>query len=550
MRKARLTLKKKKKVSAFGEMIRNSRIAKPGWGEITALQGYRLLISALALVLTFGAFDREWVRFENLDLARGLALVYFCASVVLALHVVNNSMLRQLQILVGLLVDVVALSLAIMLTRGLENTIPLLLLVSLGVTTHYLPMRLAMGFGALAVIGLLAALLVREFTQGLTQASVNAAMVGVFCFGVAAVSAMLGERARNAEALAARRRMELLDMDRLNDLVVHRMRTGVLVLDENGRVQRMNESARRQLGGPQRGELPIEAISPVLDEMWRTWRKNGTQPQSPTSMAAQTVPSLPRFIRLFADRDDLSVVFLEDIVLLNQHAEALTLDSLGRLSASIAHELRNPLGAIRQAGQLLGEASDLPERHQKLIGIIDKHSQRLEHIVRGVLDLAKREMAKPDVITMNQWLTAQVEEFRLTRLPEGDDIVLLLPPNESEILFDPVHLDQVVGNLMGNALNYGRPAQGPLVITVTLTNVVNQPLVLRIADNGAGIPEDKVELAFKPFYTTGKGGTGLGLYLCRQLCESNSATLDYEPVAEGGASFVTRFHRPVIFGDG
>ncbi len=541
---------KPKKVSAFGELIRNSRIAKPGWGEITALQGYRLLVSALALVLTFGAFDREWVRFENLHLARGLAMGYFGAAVVLALHVVNDSMIRQLQILIGLLVDILALSLAVMLTRGLENTIPLLLLVSLGVTAHYLPMRLAMGFGALAVIAMLSALLTREFAEGLTQASFNAAMVGIFCFVVAAVSALLGERARNAEALAARRRMELLDMDRLNDLVVHRMRTGVLVLDENGRVQRMNESARRQLGGNStRGELPIETISPLLDELWRAWRKDGQQPQSPTSLAAQTVPSLPRFIRLFADRDDLTVVFLEDIVLLNQHAEALTLDSLGRLSASIAHELRNPLGAIRQAGQLLGEATDLPERHQKLIGIIDKHSQRLEHIVRGVLDLAKREMAKPDVITMNRWLTSQVEEFRLTRLPEGDDIELLLPPNETEILFDPVHLDQVVGNLLGNALNYGRPDQGPLVITVTLSAAVNQPLVLRVADNGAGIPEDKVDLAFKPFYTTGKGGTGLGLYLCRQLCESNSATLDYEPVPEGGASFVIRFHRPVIFGD-
>ena len=226
------------------------------------------------------------------------------------------------------------------------------------------------------------------------------------------------------------------------------------------------------------------------------------------------MPSLPRFIRLFAEHNDLTVVFLEDIVLLNQHAEALTLDTLGRLSASIAHELRNPLGAIRQAGQLLGEAPDLPDRHRKLIGIIDKHSQRLEHIVRGVLDLAKRERARPDVININTWLVNQVEEFRLTRLPEGDLLELDLATTTSEILFDPVHLDQVFGNLLGNAINYGRPVRGPLQITVRLAVSANEPPRLLIADNGSGIPPDKVELAFKPFYTTGKGGTG---YSCSPL---------------------------------
>ncbi|MCK9489551.1 MAG: HAMP domain-containing histidine kinase [Xanthomonadales bacterium] len=541
--------RRKRNTGFFSELMRSHLIAAPNWRELMALHSYRCALGLLAVALTFGAYDREWVRFEDLHITRALGLGYLGAAVVLLLYALNDRLSRQGQLLLGVILDIAVMSTAMLFTRGLEGMLPLLLLVSLAGAANFLPMRLAMGMAAFAVIGMQAAMISHGLGDGITKAGADAAVFGVATFVVAAIASLLGERVREAEALAARRRMELLDMDRLNDLVVHRMRTGVLVLDEAGRIQRMNESAWRQLGGPRRGELPIDEVSPLLAQGWHRWREGGQQPGAPTSLAEGTVPSLPRFIRLFAENNDLTVVFLEDIVLLNQHAEALTLDTLGRLSASIAHELRNPLGAIRQAGQLLGEAPDLPDRHRKLIGIIDKHSQRLEHIVRGVLDLAKRERARPDVININSWLATQIEEFRLTRLPEGDLLDLQLPTATSEILFDPVHLDQVVGNLLGNAINYGRPAVGPLEITVSLSVSANEPPRLLIADNGSGIPADKIELAFKPFYTTGKGGTGLGLYLCRQLCEANSATLDYDSQPGRGAGFVVRFHRPVIFGN-
>lgn len=541
--------RRRQQTGFFSELTRSHLVAAPNWRELLALHSYRCALGLLAVALTFGAYDREWVRFEDLHITRALALGYLGAAVVLLLYALNKRLSRPNQLLLGVVLDIAVMSTAMLFTRGLEAMLPLLLLVSLAGAANFLPMRLAMGMAAFAVIGIQTGMITHGLGEGITKAGADAAVFGVATFVVAAIASLLGQRAREAEALAARRRMELLDMDRLNDLVVHRMRTGVLVLDEDGRIQRMNESAWRQLGGPRRGELPIDAVSPLLAEAWYSWREDGRQPGAPTSLAEGTVPSLPRFIRLSAEHNDMTVVFLEDIVLLNQHAEALTLDTLGRLSASIAHELRNPLGAIRQAGQLLGEAPDLPERHRKLIGIIDKHSQRLEHIVRGVLDLAKRERARPDVININTWLATQVDEFRLTRLPEGDQLTLELPATTSEILFDPVHLDQVFGNLLGNAINYGRPERGPLEITVRLTVSASEPPRLLIADNGPGIPAEKVELAFKPFYTTGKGGTGLGLYLCRQLCEANSATLDYERQADGGAGFLLRFHRPVIFGN-
>ena len=117
-------------------------------------------------------------------------------------------------------------------------------------------------------------------------------------------------------------------------------------------------------------------------------------------------------------------------------------------------------------------------------------------------------------------------------------------------MFDPVHLEQVVGNLLGNAMSYGRRADAALRISVALTAVQgDKPCELSVADNGNGIPPDRVDQAFKPFYTTGAHGTGLGLYLCRQLCEANGADLDYEPVPEGGARFVIRFRRRALLTD-
>jgi two-component system sensor histidine kinase PilS (NtrC family) len=545
-----MLMKRENLAAAFARLVQSGQIAQPSQRERNYLRAYRVVIGLLGVVLTFAAYERAWIQFDDLHVARAVAIGYFGGAVVLILYAVNEKLSAPAELVIGLALDIAVISMAMALTSGVETVLPLLLLVSLAGTTHYLPVRLATGAAAAAVIAMLLALFSHGIDGGVDQVTANAAAIGIVCFVVAAIASLVGARARTAEALAERRSAELIDLDRLNDLVVQRMRTGVLVLDRTGRIQRMNESAWRMLGGPKRSEAPISAVSSTLHDNWQTWRTGAEQPQIPSIMAEGGSPVLPRFLRLFAERDDLTVVFLDDATLLNQRAEALTLDTLGRLSASIAHELRNPLAAIQQSGQLLAESTDLPSRDKRLVEIIGKHSQRLERIVRGVLDLAKREGAKPETIELETWLTRYLDEFRMTRLPEADELVFISPSRECEVLFDPVHLEQVVGNLLGNALNYGRRADTTLRITVTMDGGrrASDPLLVSVADNGAGIAPDRVDQAFKPFYSTGVHGTGLGLYLCRELCEANGADLDYEPVPEGGASFVIHFHRQAMLG--
>lgn len=545
-----MLMKRENLVATFAKLVQSGQIAQPSQRERNYLRMYRIVLGLLAVALTFAAYQRDWIRFDDLHIARAMAIGYFGSAIVLILYAVNEKLSAPAELIIGLALDIAAVSMAMALTSGVESVLPLLLLVSLAGTTHYLPVRLAIGAAAAAVIAMLLALFSHGLGGGFDQVTANAAAIGVVCFVVAAIASLVGARARTAEALAERRSAELVDLDRLNDLVVQRMRTGVLVLDRTGCVQRMNESAWRMLGGPKRSEAPMSSVSPALQSAWQTWRTGAEQPQVPAVMAEGGGPVLPRFLRLFAERDDLTVVFLDDATLLNQRAEALTLDTLGRLSASIAHELRNPLAAIQQSGQLLAESTDLPSRDKRLVEIIGKHSQRLERIVRGVLDLAKREGAKPETIELETWLTRYLDEFRMTRLPEADELVFISPSRECEVLFDPVHLEQVVGNLLGNAMNYGRRTDAVLRMTVTLEGGrrAGDPLELSVADNGNGIAPERIEQAFKPFYTTGVHGTGLGLYLCRELCEANGADLDYEPVPDGGASFVMRFHRQAMLG--
>src|SRR5690606_28868157 len=223
---------------AFARLVPSGQIAQPSQRGRNYLRAYRLVLALLAVVLTFAALDRAWIRFDDLHVTRAMALAYLGAAVVLILYAVNERITAPTELVLGLLLDVAAVSLAMMFSRGMESALPLLLLVSLAGTAHYLPVRLGMGAAALSVIAMLVAMFSHGISEGMDHATANAAAIGVVCFVVAAVASLIGTRARDAEALAAQRGADLLDMDRLNDLVVQRMRTGVLVVDRDARIQR------------------------------------------------------------------------------------------------------------------------------------------------------------------------------------------------------------------------------------------------------------------------------------------------------------------------
>jgi two-component system sensor histidine kinase PilS (NtrC family) len=220
------------------------------------------------------------------------------------------------------------------------------------------------------------------------------------------------------------------------------------------------------------------------------------------------------------------------------------LAALGRLSASIAHEIRNPVGAMSHAGQLLAESPRIGPDERRLTDIIRNNSERVSTIINNVLQLSRRDPTKPTRLLLGDWLEDFIGEFSETMQVSKAQIGVHEEADDLEVRFDPSHLHQVVWNLCDNAIKYGEVRDGISVeIKLSRLNPSTRPL-LEIADRGPGIEPQVVDRIFEPFFTSRKGGTGLGLFIARELCQLNRAVLLYEPRDGDGSVFRIVFSDP------
>jgi two-component system sensor histidine kinase PilS (NtrC family) len=342
---------------------------------------------------------------------------------------------------------------------------------------------------------------------------------------------------RASEALAEQRGTDLANLAQVNDLIIRRMRTGVLLVDDANHIHQINESAWLLLGNPGIDQRDLGTVAPELSRRLYHWRTSHELDSSAVALAEGVPEVVPRFTRLSAHDDSHVLIFLDDTSLVSQRAEQLTLTTLGRLSASIAHEIRNPLAAIRYSAQLLAE-SDLSDADQRMVEIINNHCGRVNEIIENILQLSRRERSRPESLDLNHWTTRFVDEYKESNDVGQDSLRSLLYPRPVEALADPQHLQQVVWNLVQNALHYGRmPNEPARVMVVARLATDHGPPLLEVTDRGPGIPPKVAAQIFEPFFTTHEYGTGLGLYLAKQMCEANQANLEYVPVAGGGSCF-------------
>jgi two-component system sensor histidine kinase PilS (NtrC family) len=219
-----------------------------------------------------------------------------------------------------------------------------------------------------------------------------------------------------------------------------------------------------------------------------------------------------------------SVIFLQDVTAIENQAQQLKLASMGRLAASIAHEVRNPLSAIGHATALLGEDLEQPV-HIRLLKIVGDNVARVNRMVEDILQLSRKVQVQEEPLPLAAFLAELRMEFQETHgLAEG--VVRIEPAGAATVRFDPLHLREIVLNLLNNAVRYASGAPGSMRLFLIADR--SGRLELHVQDDGPGIsPEVRAHL-FEPFYTTSSKGTGLGLYLARELCLNNGALLDYE----------------------
>jgi two-component system, NtrC family, sensor histidine kinase PilS len=343
-------------------------------------------------------------------------------------------------------------------------------------------------------------------------------------------------RLRSSELLSARQAQDIVDLQQINQSIVNRMHTAILVCSQSGIIKLNNPAAEAYA---HQGDLLHE----VLFECLQQWQQNQQQRFERIEIDQHGQKVHPSFLQLNPNQENSDIlIFLEDSLELTQRAQHLKLASLGRLTASIAHEIRNPLGAISQAGQLLNEAEYLLTPDRKLLNIIDNHSKRINNIINTILSLGKNEHWQPEVITIRPWLTHFLQGYKQGQ--PSDMSISIDMDDELCCRFEEREFEQILCNLLDNAVRYSHANinQGKVVLTARIDEESQCPW-LEVRDFGIGLNDDQKEHLFEPFYTTSNTGTGLGLYICQQLCENNQARLSANNWADG-ASFRISFAHP------
>ncbi len=497
---------------------------------------YRCLEAVVYALLVFSPYAIESVRVDHPLLGRIVAGAYLVASLLMLLT--TRRMREGLDGLgLAVVVDVLAASLVLVAVRGYDS-IPLMLLVNVGIASLLMPNR-ALLFASIASAGLLLPFALSPWLDiAGARPTRETAAIGLAYFLVAALLRHVGQHMRATEELAEQRGVDLLNLEQINELIIQRMKTGVLLVDASNTILRINESAWHLVGNPAPGQRELGGAAPELSRRLYHWRTSGRTDQTAVSLAADMPEVIPRFTRLTPNDDAHVLIFLDDTSLLSRRAEELTLSSLGRLSASIAHEIRNPLAAIRYSAQLLAESPKLTADDTRLVEIINNHCTRANEVIENILQLSRRERSRPEMIDLNAWALAFVEDYRQANDLGSDHLRAVTQNRRVEAMVDPQHLQQVMWNLVQNALRYGRhPSESARVSVVARMATDKGPPLVEVLDRGPGIPPKVAARIFEPFYTTHEYGTGLGLYLAKTMCESSQASLEYVPVAGGGACF-------------
>jgi len=511
---------------------------------------YRLTLSGLFLTLFLTAQDFRLLGNEHPVLFRYAIFTYLVVSIIYSFGINRRWLPTSTQLNIHVASDIIIITALMHASGGVASGLGTLLLISIGAGSLLTSRKIALSYGSLATIAVLAAESYRllESAQATTYYT-QTGILGATLITAALATNFLARRSVASEALAQQRSLDLANLEQLNDYIIQHMQTGIVVVDENSKVRLINESARRLLNiSPQSFSIPLADISLVLHDQLQVWQES-KDVQPITFRSSKTSPEIqPKFARLGNESTAGFLIFLEDTSAMAQRAQQLKLASLGRLTASIAHEIRNPLGAISHASQLLSESPNIVPEDLRLTQIIDDHTQRVNGIIENVMRLSRRDRAEPVLFELREWLNGFMDDFLRSEQIEASDLAIDEDSEQIEIRMDPSQLNQVVWNLVRNGLRHSNDYNSyPKVILKTGMPEGEKKPYLDIIDHGSGIgPEQSLHI-FEPFYTTESSGVGLGLYIARELCEGNQARLDYLRVPEGkggGSCFRITFADP------
>ncbi|MCK7598788.1 ATP-binding protein [Microbulbifer sp. CAU 1566] len=507
---------------------------------------YRVAIALILLGLFASGISRGTVGTLYPALYLNTAITYAVLNIAWLLFLYPGRFLTTpLRIGSILSCDIIAFLLLIQASGGLDSGVGYLLLTTCAVGSLLLDKRMGAFLAAITSIAVIAQQLFGILIgQAETQDIVSAGSLGILLFtGVTALQ-YLSTHIRLANQKAEQERRQAAHLQRLTQQIVAQMHTGVLVLDGQGNAELINRSAQQLLGI---NRIAGGSLSPKFNRALNSLRKqsgahSGLVEGAGHSQLRASITSLSN------ESKKSTLVFLEDNRKLSQQAQQLKLASLGRLTGSIAHEVRNPLGAISHAAQLLAESDSISDEDRQLTEIIFRHSQRVNRIVEDVMQLSRRQMTEPQLQDLCVWIEQFLTDYR-AGMPAETRITLETPSHPIYARFDPHQMTQVVTNLCNNAVRHSHIATGRAEVVVTVSFVVSRECArLEVQDFGPGVADEHKDQIFEPFFTTQTSGAGLGLYIARELCESTRANLYYCRNQDNHSCFRVEFaHAEQVF---
>ncbi len=491
------------------------------------------------------------------------SISYLIASLFFFAGIYRQKPQLETQVIIHTLVDISCIIILMHATGGIRSGLGMLLIISVSMSSLFLKKRLTIAFAAIATLAVIteqiySQLVYADHSPAFTQAG----LLGILIFISALLTIYTAKRLKESEQLAEETSAELETIVQMNEHIIKSMRTGIMVIKNNGLILMANNAALELLGHITiDSHTNLKEVSAALYSRFLDWNNNAIQNHQPVQQT-QGLPDLqPGFSNIHQNTHKntsgpnnhlgkhlgRTLIFLEDATQLAQRFQQVKLASLGRLTASIAHEIRNPLAAINHAGQLLGETS-INEADKKLTTIINTQSKRLNGIVENVLQLSRQQRGSPETINLYQWLLKFREEFISTNKLKAYQIQIKIIPENIEILFDSSQLHQVMWNLCSNAINHSNMETSNIMVIIKgaisqhSDSDSRQPY-LDIIDNGSGINKEIQAHIFDPFFTTSKEGSGLGLYITKEVIESNRAKIHYISPANGGTCFRIYFQQ-------
>lgn len=523
------------------------------WSPLQLYSIYRLILAGIVLVMGITQYSQTAI--EPLE-----AHIYSISSnsyLVFSVFCIFTTHFRKpgfsVQLFSQSILDIAFLLAIIYANGGLNSGLAILILLPVILPSILQPGKFSLFLSAFAVIALLG-------VETLLQMNIHNKSFEIFHIGILSVflvtiSWLAGswfEQASKTAELAKRRGIDLANLSQLNQSILDQLQTGIIVLDLSARIKHLNPTAWDMLGRPDDWrDHTLAEFAPELNAHLKFWlKKISPKVVSYDIKHWKTTEFTMRLSQLGVRNQGVVLMYLDDTRIQREKQQDVKMASLGQLTANIAHEIRNPLGAISHAAQLLSESPSLEKADERMIQIIQANSKRMNGTIESVLNLSRKSNPNRENIQLKTWLTDFINDFIAQSSLNKGQISLFLDVPKAYIQFDPTHLHQVMWNLCRNAEKYAKENVTDLHIDIQGNHPRHtRDIMLSIIDNGKGVPTKNIERLFEPFFTTstkGDEGTGLGLFMARELCLSNGASLEYVKLPSGGSCFRMVFSQATL----